>query len=184
MKHLLALLVLVFSCSAWAGRPLSGFIVKEEGKTYILVSEKNRRYEVAKSSSTSSLNNISKLSSGDFIFGNGNLNDQTESVEVDGIDYVGLKKLIGAWVSQEGVFYFKNFTDLLLYTVSKNTALRSDLRYSTAPAAGDQWVLFISDKKATTLATIELSSSQATMQLFDSETGAVVKTLNLKRWGN
>jgi hypothetical protein len=138
---------------------------------------------------------LKKLSTGDLISGSGVFTDSGK-ISLEYIDYVGLRRMLGKWISSDGLLQVKNFSEMKFYphtnsdtetTVPMTLAnVPKTFQYSVTPSGGKAWVLFLSDAnaKTTTFATIQINGANATLKTFDSETGGVTKTLRLVKWGN
>ncbi|MNT28042.1 hypothetical protein D3C72_1637010 [compost metagenome] len=137
---------------------------------------------------------MKKLSSGDLINGTGIVQYKSNKLVLETIDYVGLRRMLGKWISNDGLLQVKNFSEMKFYPHNSPSSptpsglVLSDVpitfRYSLTPADGKAWVMFLSDSSKTVFTTIQINGANATLKTFDSETGAVAKTLRLTKWGN
>ena len=187
--------VLTFCCSTWAiaSNSVSG-IIQRNGDAYYLRDEESGIVYQIESSSTEVADSLRKLSSGDLINGTGIVQYKSNRLILETIDYVGLRRMLGKWISNDGLLQVKNFSEMKFYPHNSPTSptptglVLSDspitFRYSLTPADGKAWVLFLSDSSKTTFATIQINGANATLKTFDPDTGAVAKTLRLVKWGN
>lgn len=190
MKTFLFAIILIFSSSLAFATPISGILRKGASSLYVILDGKSERYLLTtKSPETASA--LKKLTSGDLIVGDGNVDIENGTVELIALDYVGLKKLLGVWYNSKSVMNFKNYTDLSVYPVSKILDARrpsgvslpsTDIRYSMAPYQGNQWAIFLSNSTATIFATIEVFRDKAKLFIYDNQTGQPTDTIILTRW--
>lgn len=177
---LFTLSLLIVAFGAWARTPVSGFLATQDSQ-FFLRTDENEIFLIETTSSPSVLSLLVRLSPGDYLLGQGEIQPGTQSLRMTSVDYVGLKKLLGSWTSQRGTFHFKNFTDATFQTVRRNKPVRADLRYSTAPTQNNSWVVFFSEKETTLLSTIFFDGPEIDMNIYQPETGELVQTLRLKR---
>lgn len=198
MRFLLFVLTTVFTATALCAQPVAGVLVQEGNQLFVsgdtfcsryLVLPKN--YEV--------LSQLKKLTPGDEITASGDKNLVDCSLTLESVDYVGLRRLLGMWLSNEALIKVKDFKSLSFYplervssvgnsrptsdVLSADPAKAVDYTYSLTPTEGKEWVVFLSDSTKTVFATISLSKGSAVMKFFDSESGVVLKTLRLTKWG-
>lgn len=131
---------------------------------------------------------LNRLSEGDYITGNGFVDENNKKIRIDSIQYVGLRRLLGPWKSDEGLMVFKDFTTMRFfpnYTDQPQgveaTNHQQEFRYSLSPSNSGAWILFLSDSKSTTFATVEFDSANILLKIFESESGNILRTLILER---
>lgn len=148
----------------------------------------NRLFRVT-STRTDARLTLSRLTNGDEITAHAEIDSEKAVMNIESIDFVGLKKIIGLWNTQgsSGLMNFRNYSDLNVYSLAQQngggglTTTQKKFKYTVTPAAGPQWVLFLSDEMRTQMGTLDLTDGMATIQLFDGQTGAVTQTLKLHR---
>lgn len=173
-------------CSVGLANPLAGILEKNDQGVFITLTQTSQKYQVT-ATTPETISLLKRLENGDYITGSGNFDEDSKTIQIDSLDYVGLKKMLGLWYSGASVMNFSSFSDLSIYPIlSKNMVIalspKTDLRYSMGPYSGNQWALFMSSKDATIFATIEFANGDATLRVFDSETGANTRTMRLVRW--
>lgn len=194
MRFLYFVPIFVFSFAAHAGRPISG-LVERNASGYNLISDKDKECPsyFIETKSEDAAQAVNKLSHGDYITATGLFDSGSCNVLIESIEYVGLKKLLGYWYTSDGIITVRDFNSLSFYPINRRTFDRGviyrtanpvEYRYSVTPSEGREWVLFLSDKKSTTFATLEFNRGSATLKMYDSDTGKVTKTLYLSKWGN
>ncbi|UOF02155.1 hypothetical protein [Bdellovibrio reynosensis] len=193
MRLLLFVLSLTVSVGAFASQPLVGNVERNtNGVVLITNSATCYRYTINAQTEDAAIS-IRKLSTGDAVTASGVLNDDSCTAHIDSIDYVGLRKMLGYWYSDEGIITVKDFNSLSYYPIklkefqlgiSFRTADPINYRYSVTPSVGKEWVVFLSDTKSTTFATIQFNKGTAVMKIYDPDNGEVTKTLRLAKWGD
>jgi hypothetical protein len=199
MRILLFVLTTVFAAVGLCAQPVAGVLSQEGTQLFISGDTFCSRY-VVQASSMEVLLHIKKLNPGDEITASGDKNLIDCSVVLETIDYVGLRRLLGMWLSNEALIKVKDFKSLSFYPLERASSLGSTFRpyglstpsepatavdytYSLTPSEGKEWVLFLSDSTKTLFATISLSKGSALMKIYDSESGVVLKTLRMTKWG-
>jgi hypothetical protein len=188
---------LIFGCStSFSAEQVTGKVIREGTSTYIEASGENicKRYHLD-SGNKETEKTLFKLSSGDFVNGSGIVDNISCRVLLQNVDYVGLKRLLGYWYSEEGIVSVKNFNYLSFYsargksssTSAQNlfkTGTPTNYRYSLMPSDSSEWIVFLSNSDSTTFATIQFIRESILMKVFHSETGDVIKVLNLSKWAS
>lgn len=194
MRFFVFVLSLMASSISLAGKPVFG-VVSRDGSGLFLEIEQNpkcAKFEI-KTKSAEATESVRKLSNGDYLTATGLLDLQLCKVVIESIDYVGLKKLLGYWYSADGIISVRDFNSLSFYPIDGmviqegalfKTVEPIDYRYSVTPSDGKEWVLFLSDKKSTTFATIQFLRETAIIKLYDSDNGDITKTFYFSKWGN
>lgn len=192
MRILLFVLILISGYAAHSARPISGTVERDASGAYLIADSSCVRYLIDTKSPDAEAN-IRKLTTGDTMTASGLLESNTCTAVIESVDYVGLRKMLGYWHSNDGLISVRDFNSLSFYPISlsdfQNGKTYSEIdpivyRYSMVPSDGKDWVLFLSDSTSTTFATIRFNKSRAVMKIYDSETGNVTRTLHLNKWGN
>lgn len=192
MKSLLFVLSLVASSVAFSATPVVGIVERGPYGAFLISKDDVRCAKFLISAKSNEANEIlRKLTSGDAITASGVIDPDTCTVLIENIDYVGLKRLIGYWHTNDGLISVSDFDSLNFYPIKlkdlKNGPLAKVIepikyRYSLTPSEGTEWVLFLSDTTSTTFATIRFGKSTATLNIYDSDTGDIKKVLRMTRW--
>jgi hypothetical protein len=191
MKSLIFVFTFLSATSCFAAESLAGFLIKEYGKIYLSSRTTCGRYEVV-SSSADVTNNLRKLTHGDAVIATADVYTDLCQVRLQSIDYVGLRRLLGVWQSDAGLIEIRDFSSLKIYprfdNISREGSLEFEVpmpvtyQYSVLPSPGKEWVVFLSDSKTTTFATLTLEVSTAILRTFDSDSGAMTQELHMVRW--
>ncbi len=139
---------------------------------------------------------LNRLRVGDFLSGYGFYNPTTNTLDLQTIETVGLKTLLGRWKTRDGqVFEFRTFTELLHYKsvitewvnyakslMGTSTNLKSrELSYALAPdSAKNRWAIFVADKQSLLIGYVHFSSRGILLTLIDPNTGRAIQKFVLR----
>lgn len=187
MRLMLVLLTLFSTPMAFGVQAFNGYMTKK-GANYYFTPKSSKLFYLISSKSADVDLNLARLESGDFIAGNGTLDTTNKKIQIESIDFVGLRKLLGPWLGTEGTMVFKDFSTMRftprfreIRWDTKLSQYQKEFRYSVSPSDGNEWALFLSDDKSTTFATMELTKNKVILKIFESESGKIVRTLKLER---
>ncbi|MCX7977697.1 MAG: hypothetical protein N2578_01705 [Bdellovibrionaceae bacterium] len=127
---------------------------------------------------------ISYLEAGDVMAGTGRIEGRV--ITLEGLDFVGLRKVLGYWTANETLVNFSSFSDVRVIAFQKtpeNSLRRIERRfkYSLSPGSGREWIIFVSDDQSTLLGSISVRQSSATVRFFNPETGELEDSFTLRR---
>jgi hypothetical protein len=191
MKSLI-FLVITFSLNfVMAEQTVSGLLGKSVGAWTLTPEGSDTRFVILPENDDVS-SSLGRLSPGDFISGQAGVNSITKKISFSSIDYVGLKKLLGAWTGGDGLMVFKDFSRMKYsprftkssINIAAKASYQKEFRYTLAPSDGEEWALFLSDDKSTTFATLQFESQPSQiliMKIYESESGNIIRTLKLER---
>lgn len=188
MKYLMFLLIMFTTPLVLGAQSVTGFLTKTGEKYYLTPTKSSNRYVVLPESSDV-ISSLERLNSGDHITGHGTLDTTNKKIRLVSVDYVGLRKILGPWVGNEGILTFKNFSTMKFSprlssrsnSESSRRAYQKEFRYTLSPSEGDEWALFLSDEKTTTFATVEFGPRRIVLKIYESDSGRIVRTLMLER---
>lgn len=91
---------------------------------------------------------LTRLQSGDRIQLKATREDKRLLVQE--ILFVGLKRLVGLWISESSALNFPNYQDLFLFATFRRHNIHSPLKfqYTLSPADHDKWVMIFSEEKS------------------------------------
>ncbi|WP_155722564.1 hypothetical protein ACLWBD_08180 [Bdellovibrio sp. HCB117] len=194
MRFLLFVLSLAATPMALAVQPIEGTVYRDSKGVYLSAySDDNCKLYTIETKSEDAALSVRKLSNGDTVTASGLIDSKSCMAIIESVDYVGLKKLLGYWYSQEGIITVRDYNSLSFYPINMNDFQNGKdftqidpitYRYSVTPSDGKEWVLFLSDSTSTVFATILFNKNNATMRIYDSENGEIIKVLRLSKWGN
>lgn len=130
---------------------------------------------------------LDKLSYGDYVSFDG-LKDRSQQAEltVNALNYIGLKSLLGVWAGDDSYCYsFINFTEFTISPRLKKSKCAASFSpthtYILSPTS-NTWAILISGSQTSYIGDLKFeNASTVQIELFDSETGAIIKTLRLKK---
>ena len=183
MMNLLLSLILCFAASlSLANESISGFFIVAGQNNYKIILEKNTVLTL-RPGNTEVAAQLKNLKNSDIIRGVGTfINNDT--LILDSIDFVGLKRLIGTWRSAKTILDFKNFDDVTFYQLSTALAksIRTDYKYVVSPGGNSNWQMFFLDENDVTIANLVLpEGNRAQLTFYDPETGLTKATMYLTK---
>ncbi|HEY8270146.1 MAG TPA: hypothetical protein VIG33_04610 [Pseudobdellovibrionaceae bacterium] len=191
MKYIFFLLTMFSIQWVFGVQVFEGYLTKNDGNYYFTPASADSFYKVHALTHNVE-ENLKRFENGDFIIGSGSLEAANKKINIESVDYVGLRRLLGMWVGTDGIMIFKDFSTMSFTPpfsgVKEDNKVRPSLtnyqkqfRYSMSPTDGNEWALFVSDDKGTSFATMEFSNKNVIMKIFESESGKIVRTLKLER---
>lgn len=159
---------------------VNGFIVRGSlGWSLVSADDQNQWSVIPNDDNV--LDSLNKLKSRDYIVGQGSVSSGT--IRLETIDFVGLRNLLGLWISDSTWFNFKTFTQANIYWGVDDSSAVTPIRmqYSVAPGATKAWQIFFSDDKLVQIASLKIENDEAMLEFYNPDTGDVVKTLNLRK---
>lgn len=183
MKLLVTVVVLAISALSQAAI-YEGDVQKSRNNIFVINKADNKKYLL---NSTAQLAvQLGKLTTGDFVSVEGSANTTQKNITVRSINYVGLRSMIGSWVGNEPYCY--NFVNYNLFTVTRKVNDRctediaSEYTYLVNPHV-QAWVVLVSGEYNSYVGDIHLLNSQSLeIDLYDSESGAILRQLSLRKY--
>lgn len=193
MKHLSVLVIALFLSSAAFATSVTvdGVLEARMGKP-VLFDGAKRIVLVPHDSQVSG--DLNKLRPGDFISGYGEYNESNNTFNLQAIETVGLKNLLGRWQTRDGQVYdFRSFNKLVHYSsvirewvnyaksyFGKAPAQR-ELVYTLAPdKKQNRWSIFVASQQSLLIGYVELGTRKMLMTLIDPKTGRAVLKIELR----
>src|SRR5205814_2139954 len=118
-----------------------------------------------------------------YLSGYGEYNSATNTLDLQAIETVGLKNLLGRWGTLDGqVFEFRTFTQLVHYRsvvrewinyaksffVNSTPQEQRELNYTLAPDKKlNRWSIFVADKQALLVGYLEFGARSMLLTLID-----------------
>lgn len=129
------------------------------------------------------------LRDGDFLSATGELVQRNHSAYVEAVDFVGLKRILGRWVSRDG--YTIEFKDFRSAVVEQQKPLpwnpqderKVDLVYTILPLKETNWSLLMSNRKTVRVGTLSIQDTNKTLsiQIVDQSTGKIAQDISLSQ---
>jgi hypothetical protein len=182
-KLVFALIVLIFQ-TAFALQ-FDGDIVRIGDKNYINIKSENKNYLLAGNSPIIAMY-LNKLSDGDFVSVEGNKTSNLTVMSVDSINYVGLRALLGTWTAEESFCYnFNSHTDFSISIQIGKVCLAAnstnDYTYLMNPHS-QQWVMLVAGQHGSYVGDVSIINKKSVViDLYDSQTGNIIRHLSLKK---
>lgn len=135
-------------------------------------------------------NQVRKLQANDFISFEGNRILPSQKMNVESVNFVGLKALLGNWTGNDKFCYqFYNFTELNIFlknksncqmTAQQNANVRKMVYIVNPTTAG--WIALISDDSGSYAAELNFKSTvRVELSLYDSNSGDIVANTILNK---
>lgn len=153
---------------------LDGY-VRMTGENIFFVESQSVKVYKLKAYTSSAEEVLSRLKNFDHITGSARLVDDTLLLE--SVEFVGLRRLIGYWQSPKVAVIFENFHDVAF----KMPSSKSEYKYAVSPSEGNSWRVFFSDQSSVTLGSLTVSENKASIELYDPETGETSQQYDLKK---
>lgn len=157
---------------------LQGYVFRVDGEYYFSDRSTSKSYRVVPANSESQAA-LSRLNSYDTLIGHGSYGPRN-TVYIDSIDFVSLRRLIGIWKDSS---VFVNFVDYsrVLFEVKSDNRLLSQYHYAIAPAEGDNWRIFFTDQSSVVLGSLTVQNHKAQIEVYDPKNGEVSQRYDLKK---
>ncbi len=174
---------------------ISGTIRKSPENKYFLFLQNQEWLLLPSSEETKS--NLHKLADGDLLIGFGHFAPTENVLHLAAVDFVGLQRILGVWASSTDLVNFENF-ELMSLTprnlpppertledplqpVIQSLERTKNYFYAMSPGTqqSDQWILILSDDQGERLATMNIFEDRSILRLYDPESGALVRELEL-----
>lgn len=177
MKNIILASIFIFYTSASFAEVVNGFIVVDN-QMHWLIDKDSSEPLALKALTLSVQNTLEKLSTFDRLRGQANLlGDNT--VELESIDFVTLRKLIGEWTDHSGKVQL-NFVDHTNLNIKKADS-ESNFTYSLSPGLNQSWRIFLGDGQKVLLGSLTLDEDKLKFELLDGTTGQVTESYHLLR---
>lgn len=183
MKLLAILLLLNFPLLAIAAN-YEGDLKKVSNSLYLIDPTSGEKYLLT--GTTTLQSHFKMLKSGDFISLDGTRSVSKGTINVKSINYVGLKKLLGVWSAEDTFCYnFISFNNLVVTRQINGKCTKnypSEYTYLINPQS-EIWTVLISGENNSYVGDLHLPDSDTLeIDLYDSETGAILRQLSLRKY--
>lgn len=174
---LASLVAFLITDSAWSATKINikGYLVLESDPYRFIEADTLKSYKLRAATDVAK-KAIMKLNNFDGINGVATLYDD-QTLLLESVEFVGLRRLIGKWKAESEIYQFMDYNRLQVSGLNK----KIQMNYALSPGLGDSWRLFFTDEESVTLGSLEIQKENARIQIFDTDTGAILKTLPLIR---
>lgn len=183
----LFVLVFIFAVQSLAAETFSGTFVKISTPNLWIGIKTDQNHTYPLTSSQSEVQDIfEKLSNGDYISGQGEIRGSPSTLHVLNIDFIGLQTILGMWWTNYGFLEVKNFSKMSFYVQPNSETphkaiLKKNYQYSVGPSSTADWFLFLTDNAGVYLTSVYLRGHYGQMKVYNSETGAIDKVIEMTR---
>jgi hypothetical protein len=194
MKHLSVLVIALFLSSKVFASPITvdGVLEARSGKPVLNTGSMR---VVLNPHDQHVFGDLNKLRVGDYISGYGEYDQHNNTLDLQAIETVGLKSLLGRWQATDGqVYEFQTFTTLIFYHsviqqwvnyaksffVEPPRKDQHQLNYTLAPdSRTNRWSIFVADKEKLLIGYLEFKARTLSLTLMEPQTGRQVIKLEL-----
>ena len=185
LKSLLCLTIGLFvSGNAFAGA-FEGQVVIRNSQAFLVMSSAPTELWKIEGLSDQVNSQVKGLEGGDLLSATGELSKLNKTAYIETVDFVGLKRILGRWESQDGFrIYFKDFRSAVVeqkqplpWNPEEEKTL--DLVYAILPLKDENWSLFMSNRKTVRVGTLSIQAKVLSIQLVDQRTGKVTEDISL-----
>ena len=182
MKLMAILLLLNFPVLAIAAN-YEGIVKKSSEAVYLVDPSSGEKYLLTGSVALQA--NFKMLTSGDFVSVDGTRSTTKGTITAKSINYVGLKKLLGVWSTEDAFCYnFISYNNLIVTRKVNGQCTSnypSEYTYLINPQSR-VWTVLISGENNSYVGDLYLPNSDTLeIDLYDSETGAILRQLSLRK---
>lgn len=183
-KYLFCLLGLFISANAF-GAAFEGRVVMKDSQAYLALTSASADLWRIEGLSDQVTSQIKGLQDGDLLSATGELTKLNQTAYVETVDFVGLKRILGHWESEDGFqIFFKDFRTAVVeqkqplpWNPEEEKTL--DLVYAILPLKEENWSLFLSNRKTVRVGTLSIQNRVLSIQLVDQRTGKVTEDISL-----
>jgi hypothetical protein len=186
-NRVLTLLTIILSSSLAFGEAFEGQVSIVNGQAMLIADGATDSWKI-QGTSDQVISQLNTLQDGDYLSATGELNEAHQTAFVETVDFVGLKRILGRWVSKDG--YSINFIDFRTAVVEQKQDLpwdpagkKVDLVYAMLPLKEQNWSLFMSNRKTVRIGTLSIEEKAKvkalSIQLVDQRTGQITEDISL-----
>jgi hypothetical protein len=147
---------------------ISGYIQRDKDRKFWMVLEPTRVAHKIRSDGPTH-QHLDRLENGDFIYGHGTIDPLSQEIRIDNIDSVGLKNLLGHWVTWSGSnkipqrrYFFSDFSKVAISSDDPNDSFPAkeigEYRYTVAPSKeNNEWTIFFANETSVAVGALRLS---------------------------
>jgi hypothetical protein len=120
---------------------------------------------------------LNKLDSGDVFQGSGYIQELPNGQQVlllESIDFVGIRNLLGTWVSNSTLVDFQNFNTVRFQIQSDSGATWSEFTYSLGPSESSGWMIFLRGPYSVSLGSIDIKKGSVTIEFISPKSASVL----------
>lgn len=184
MRFKFVLPIILFSLNTMA-LSFEGRVSKSKSRISFFDITNDKNYKLVGSTSIIS-KYLKKLSDGDFISIDGTKSEQLNTLTVNSVNYFGLKTLLGTWIGDDAFCY--NFTSFTEFSISQSISgekcapvFEPTYTYFVNPST-TSWVMLLAGERGSYVGDLLINSPKdIQIQLYDSETGDILRKIYLRK---
>lgn len=184
---ILAYTILVFAPLAMADNVVGFLTHGSDSSLQLKIQSSDQTFSIQASADVDSI--LNGLKEGSLIIGTGRIMPIERKVQIDAVQTVGLKELLGKWRSTTAeIFEFKSFSKLMRYAPNSNVegsapGPRSKVEnfdYALSPDRDKSFSIFMSDTEMRMLVgTLHFVDHTILLTVYDSQTGLEAEKISL-----
>lgn len=163
----------------------AGYVSITNGSLYI--SDGRTGYQL-KPGTAKATQDLGKFVNGDYLSGVAE-RISPNLLLVRGIDFVGLKRILGSWISGNTRYDFTSFINVrasadafpAIATAPHSPGTVTDWKYSLAPGKSNVWKMLISNASKVNVAELAVNGNTALITVFNPVDGSVQKSISLTK---
>lgn len=184
MRFTLTLLFILLSLKSFA-ISFDGKVTLNKGGVYL--NDRLTKQTYALTGSTPIISTyLNKLSDGDFLSVEGGRVAKQSVIAVDSVNYIGLSALLGSWIGDD--MYCYSFTSFTEFSISRRgygkkclPVFSPSYTYFVNPST-DSWVMLLAGDRGSYVGDLIINNAKdAEIQLYDSETGDILRKIHLRK---
>jgi len=179
-KHILIIASLILTTltiftSAALALSINGYIVVDKGQYLLIERETSRTYRV-QASNPDVRKSLVQLATFDALRGQVS-NKGSETLMLETIDFVSLRRLLGDWTDQTARVSFVDFSRVS-FDMEGNSR---QFVYALSPGQANTWRIYLTDQSSVVLGTLNIDGLRAVLEFYDPQTGETAQRLQLSK---
>ncbi len=154
---------------------VNGYIVVSDDARFLVDRETARTYRL-EANNPNVENSLSQLTTFDGIRGQTS-NKNSETLILETIDFVSLRRLLGNWQDQSAQVTFEDYTRVQ-FNINGNNR---QFMYALSPGQNNAWRIYLTDQASVVLGTLNVEQMRAVLEFYDPKTGQTAQRLELSK---
>jgi hypothetical protein len=154
---------------------INAYVVVDQGEHLLIDRDTSMSYRIHPSNAGVQ-KSLFKLKTFDSLRGQV-LSKENEVLDLQAIDFVSLRRLLGEWRAGTTQVTFMNDSRLQIVTKDRSTLFS----YALSPGSKDAWRLYMTDHASVVLGELKVKDSQIHLEFYDSQTGEVTQMWDLSK---
>jgi hypothetical protein len=154
---------------------ISGYIIVDDGQYMIVERETSRTYKILPSN-PDVRKSLLQLTTFDAIRGQIS-NKTSETLVLETIDFVSLRRLLGDWTDETARVSFVDFARVS-FDMSGNAR---HFYYALSPSQNNTYRIYLTDQSSVVLGSLNIEGFRTILEFYDSATGRVAQRLELSK---